>query len=199
MIALQYIIAAAVAGGIVLGGAAGGAIAYAERQGRHLAETRLETLTIQVANAELEARGKAEAAQLSIDALTTDLAHSWRHRETVHVETVREVAPAASASHVCLSPRVAHGLRRAQARLDANRADPGIAAQDGADAASGADRSAGRSHGASERGIALWAAAVMRQYADLRERHRALVAAVVRVPGVEVVDDEATATLPADF
>ena len=177
--AMPYLMGGSLIVGLALGGWLGWSL-----QGGKVARAKAEV-------AELEARierGRAAAAaaareaELTIGALSTDLAHARRLREVEYVEVVREIEKVSSRERQCLGPATRGVLHRSdRAAVESEdprqpaRASPGPAADPGGPA------------GASEQAVALWIEAARNQYRGLQRRFHAVSDAVRALPCVEVV------------
>lgn len=174
-----WAVAAGFAGGLAIGGAGGGLAYWSQGLLLKSARSELAGLKAEVAIASREARSKADAAQLMIDALSTDLAHSRKQRqiEYVHIET--QIVRHTSATAVALGPRAVR-LLNDMPGTGANpaRADPGRAAGPGAAPAAYSGGSA------SERVLTTYVHQVKNEYLLLHDKHARLVKAVCTIPNV---------------
>lgn len=172
---VPYLVWIALAAGLAAG-AAGAWYVQGLRLGH--AELRIERLISDAAIAKSRAENDARNAENTIAGLSSDLAHSRRQRETRTVEVIREIQTVASPTRQCLAAGTVGVLQRAHP--DAEGQDTREPA--GSRAAPAADP--GRP--ASELAVSLWITAALAQYTDLRDRHRALSAAVRALPCVDV-------------
>lgn len=172
-----YALALVAAGGIAIGAVGMG---WAQQARVAHRDNEIERMRLDAIAAGLDARRAADAASAQIAGLSTDLAQASRHQREIHVETIREVERTASPDRVCLGDRTRGLLQRAQ-----GRAAEGPGAGEPAGPGPGPAPDPGRS--ASELAVAGWMTAALGQYAELRDRHRALAGAVRALPCVEVI------------
>ncbi len=174
-----WAVAAGFAGGLALGGAGGGLAYWSQGLLLKSARSELAGLQSEVGIANRKAKAEADAAQLMIDALSSDLAHSRKQRqiEYVHIET--EIVRHTSATAVALGPRAVRLLNGMPGTGAAPaRADPGRTAGDGPAPAANPGGSA------SERALTGYVHQVKHQYLMLHDKHTRLVQAVCTIPNV---------------
>lgn len=159
--------------------AGGGGVWYARGLEVGRLELKIERMEAANALAQSLAKSQAEAAELTIAGLQSDLARAHVHSERVYVEVEKRIEAVASPRRQCLSAPTVRVLRDA-ADPPAQGADPRSAL--GIPAAPAADPDGS----ASEQAIARWMNAALRQYKDLRDRHRALAEVVRALPCVVV-------------
>lgn len=173
-----------IAGALVAGLASGAGAAWWV-QGNRLEAAKLahERLVASVQLARQQAENDAARAQIVADALTTDLAQSYKFRRIERVEVVKEVTRVTSSDRQCLSPVAVSVLRRAES--GGNREGEDKSESSGAGGRPPADASG---PAASERAVAIWMDRVRDQYVDVRDRHRTLSSIVAALPCVKIVE-----------
>lgn len=180
-LATPYIVAVSIA----MGAAGGGALAW-WAQGNRIERLQLLSERYEAASrlgAQL-VKHEAEAAKKRIDGLESDLEAAHKKREQTYVEVVKDVQVVASPTRQCLTPAVRRVLDSSAGNpTPAPSADPRVALA--IPAAPAADPGG---PGASERAVALWMAAALRQYSALRDQHRTLADVVRSLPCVQVID-----------
>jgi len=180
VIALPYLLGAAVAVG-----AAGGGFAAWKWQESTIDGLELSNVRFQAAASVAEQIAKREAAVAEAQIAQIILANSQqdKEREVIYVDRVKEIKRVASPTARCLSPSVVRRLldNSPSRSTAAEGQDPRIAALGISRPAADTD-----GPGTSELGISVWIAAAQRQYEGLKQKHAALSNIIRTLPCVTV-------------
>lgn len=173
-----------IGGALLIGAAGGGWLGWTLQGGRVArAEAKVVAMQARLDAASTQAKADATEARLKIEALSTDLAHSWKLRQVERVEVIREIERVSSRDRRCLSA----GTRGVLQRASGAAAAEGEGAGKPSGAAAGPAADPGGHAGASEQAVALWMNAAQRQYQDLKHHFITVSDAMRALPCVEVV------------
>ncbi len=173
--------------GLSLGGSAAWYIQSLRVESRNLRIRALEQ-TIQTAKEKAEA--DALLSEATIAELIGDLAIAHKTQRIEYVEIIKKLDSVASGTDQCLSPGTIGVLRGSEGRANPQGAGSRVAPDSGTRLAPDPLGPPFVGGGASEKAIANWMAAALKQYKDVQKRNATLAGVIRALPCVEVVPDE---------
>ena len=182
MIGTKLIAGGAFALGVLSSGIVGGAAYWVTNAQLTLEKAKTARISAEITANKITAKAEADAAQLMIDALYTDLAHSWKMRRIEVVTVEKEIERVSSPTHLAARSEPVRLFNSAQATAAVRRHRASIAAGAVPTLAAHPNGSA------SERGVMTWAWGANASYEDVAEAHSTLAEMIKRAPCFKVVN-----------